>query len=68
MAVHYYDLPPAFASSPPPLFAHDVRDSSGHRLGHPPAHPQQHYWMMSTSDGPTGSHGGAEELDLELRL
>ena len=59
-----------YSSSPPPpsLFAHDVRDSSGHRLGQPP--PQlQHYWMMSSaSEGSRSSHGSAEELDLELRL
>lgn len=51
----------------PSLFAHDVRDSSGHRLGQPPLPPsQQHYWMMSS--GSRSSHGSAEELDLELRL
>ncbi|CAL4959158.1 unnamed protein product [Urochloa decumbens] len=74
VAVHqYYDGHHlAYGSSPPPpsLFAHDVRDSSGHRLGQPPQ-PQQHYWMSSTSGGGarSSSHGGsAEELDLELRL
>ncbi|CAL4952552.1 unnamed protein product [Urochloa decumbens] len=73
VAVHqYYDGHHlAYGSSPPPpsLFAHDVRDSSGHRLGQPP--PQQHYLISSTSGGGarSGSHGGsAEELDLELRL
>jgi len=70
--VHYYDglLPYSSTTptSPPPaatpsLYAHDVRDSSGHRLGQPPPQ-QQHYWMMSSrSDG-----ASAEELDLELRL
>ncbi|KAF8643696.1 hypothetical protein HU200_066759 [Digitaria exilis] len=78
VAVHY-QLPP-FASSPPPpsLFAHDVRDSSGHRLGQPPPtsppqqQQQQHYWISCTSDGPSSRSGhgagAAEELDLELRL
>ncbi|KAF8733508.1 hypothetical protein HU200_014807 [Digitaria exilis] len=75
VAVHY-QLPP-FASSPPPpsLFAHDVRDSSGHRLGQPPPpQPQQHYWISCTSGGPSSRSGhgagagAAEELDLELRL
>ncbi|OEL32211.1 hypothetical protein BAE44_0006771 [Dichanthelium oligosanthes] len=77
VAVHYYDssslLP--YGSSPPPpsLFAHDVRDSSGNRLGQPPPPPQhlqQHYWVgHGTSDGSSrSSHGSAEELDLELRL
>jgi len=67
--VHYYDglLPySSTPTSPPSLYAHDVRDSSGHRLGQqpPPPPPQQHYWMMSSrSDG-----ASAEELDLELRL
>ncbi|CAL4978762.1 unnamed protein product [Urochloa decumbens] len=75
VAVHqYYDGHHlAYGSSPPPpsLFAHDVRDSSGQRLGQPPlAQPQQHYWISSTSGGSRSSgHGGsAEELDLELRL
>ncbi|PAN33098.1 hypothetical protein PAHAL_5G533600 [Panicum hallii] len=66
----YYDghhhLP--YGSSPPPpsLFAHGVRDSSGHRLGQPPL--QQYCLMSSASDGSRSSHGSAEELDLELRL
>jgi len=70
--VHYYDGLLPYSSTPtsppaptPSLYAHDVRDSSGHRLlGQPPPPPQQHYWMMSSrSDG-----ASAEELDLELRL
>ncbi|CAO2194328.1 unnamed protein product [Urochloa humidicola] len=77
VAVHqYYDGHHlAYGSCPPPpsLFAHDVRDSSGHRLGQPPtpaAQQQQHYWISSTSGGSrsNGHGGGAEELDLELRL
>ncbi|CAO2161696.1 unnamed protein product [Urochloa humidicola] len=57
----------AYGSSPlpPSLFAHDVRDSSGHRLGQAAAQ-QKHYWISSTSGG--SRSGGAEELDLELRL
>ncbi|KAK8451806.1 hypothetical protein SEVIR_5G007700v4 [Setaria viridis] len=68
VAVHYYDghLPPYGSSPPPPsLFAHDVRDSSGHRLGQP--QHQQHYWICSPSEG-SRSGGSGEELDLELRL
>ena len=69
--VHYYDglllyssIPTSPPAPTPSLYAHDVRDSSGHRLGQPPPPPQQHYWMMSSrSDG-----ASAEELDLELRL
>ncbi|KAG2594666.1 hypothetical protein PVAP13_5KG011900 [Panicum virgatum] len=67
---HHHHLLPYSSSPPPPsLFAHDVRDSSGHRLGQPPQQ-QQHYWMMSSaSEGSrSSSHGSAEELDLELRL
>jgi hypothetical protein len=58
------------ATSPPSLYAHDVRDSSGHRLGPPP--PQQHYCMTmmssSSSRSDDGACSAAEELDLELRL
>ncbi|KAJ1282029.1 hypothetical protein BS78_03G018800 [Paspalum vaginatum] len=64
---HRYD-----GGSPPPpsLLAHDLRDSSGQRLGQldrqRQAMPQQHQdcWIRSASDD--GS--SAEDLDLELRL
>lgn len=64
VGVQYYGNLQPYSSSPPPpsLFAHDVRDSSGHRLGQRPQQ-QQHYWLATSDDS-----GSAEELDLELRL
>lgn len=75
---HHYDgtsllLPYSAIPPPPTLFEHDLRDSSGQRLGQldrqrpatpPQQHQHQHCWIKSASDD--GS--GAEDLDLELRL
>ncbi|KAL6627010.1 hypothetical protein ACP70R_030736 [Stipagrostis hirtigluma subsp. patula] len=58
--VQYYDnLLPFGSSRPPPPFGHGAAELSAHG-------GQPHHCWTSTSHG--SGHGGAEELDLELRL